>query len=429
MRIIIILMPFLYGSVAFSQTNQGVKFNNFESWSSVLQKAQIEKKNIIVDLFATWCWPCKRMDTEVYSDPKLGKLINNNLIAIKVQMDSTLQDDPQVKSWYDDASYFKKFVSAYPTILFFSPGGQLIETRTGYLTVDSLLVTTINVLDPLNNYLVKIQEYNSGKLKKSELLELSYAAKKNLDTSLAESVAKTYKEKFITYKQPKNVLDSMFPEFITSFSALFNLGDPIIKFIIENPEISNKYVYDNGFSDRVATYYIRMYIRQLLSNDEIRPGAQPNWKTIERSVISKIRVNKMKITDNLLLEKISYYTKKKEWNLQASAVLERIKNKGINAKDEKSLSTVNDLIYNQISLHPVNQKILKQAIEYMEVVVTARPANYHYIDTYAGILYKAGYIEKAISEQKKASQLAKSDKAGDLDYYETVLRKMQTRQL
>ncbi len=67
----------------------GIKFVNISNWNEVLLKAKNEGKYIFVDCFATWCGPCKEMDKNVYPMDKVGLLVNEKFISVRLQMDST----------------------------------------------------------------------------------------------------------------------------------------------------------------------------------------------------------------------------------------------------------------------------------------------------------------------------------------------------
>jgi uncharacterized protein YyaL (SSP411 family) len=100
--------------------NKEINFQTFENWRQVLAKARSENKTIFIDAYATWCGPCKKMDADVYTDPKVAEFVNKNFIAIKVQMDQNKSDPNQIKSWYGYASQIKKknIIVAMPTFLF-----------------------------------------------------------------------------------------------------------------------------------------------------------------------------------------------------------------------------------------------------------------------------------------------------------------------
>ncbi len=70
----------------------------------------------------------------MYPSEKIGKFVNDNFIAVKVQMDSTQQDDEQIRKWYSIGSDFRSQynVTAFPTYLFFSPNGKIVSKHIGY---------------------------------------------------------------------------------------------------------------------------------------------------------------------------------------------------------------------------------------------------------------------------------------------------------
>src|SRR6266511_1589214 len=119
---------------AHSQQDQGIKFDNTLTWEQVLEKAKTENKYVFIDCYAAWCVPCKKMDYEVFSSPKVGEYVNKKFISIKVPMDTSKNDGTEIKQWYGDASLIKnKYqVTAYPTYLFFSPEGTIIHKGLGY---------------------------------------------------------------------------------------------------------------------------------------------------------------------------------------------------------------------------------------------------------------------------------------------------------
>lgn len=60
--------------------SQGIKFEN-GSWKEVLEKAKQSNKPIFVDVYTSWCGPCKKMSKEIFVLPEVGKTYNSNLIC------------------------------------------------------------------------------------------------------------------------------------------------------------------------------------------------------------------------------------------------------------------------------------------------------------------------------------------------------------
>lgn len=93
------------------------------TWEELLLKAKTENKYIMVDAYADWCGPCKRMDAEKFKNhAATAGFVNANFISYKADCEKT----PGVSI----AMKFK--VISYPTLLFFNPQGQLVLRSLGY---------------------------------------------------------------------------------------------------------------------------------------------------------------------------------------------------------------------------------------------------------------------------------------------------------
>ncbi len=132
---------------AMAQTENEL-LKHTDSWAAVLQKAQQENKPIFVDCYFTGCHPCAQMDAEVFPNEMVGKEMNNNFIAIKVDV---------FKEKLGDTINMKYCLSGYPTFLILSPSGNLVSMFSGYKDAGLLL-------NELNMAKTKIsnKEYLSG---------------------------------------------------------------------------------------------------------------------------------------------------------------------------------------------------------------------------------------------------------------------------
>ncbi len=81
------------------------------------QIAQSEGKLLMVDFYASWCLPCKWMDQTTFNDRRVSQLLQQNYVAVKVDIDK--KDGFNLKNKFD--------VQFLPTILIFSSEGDLLE--------------------------------------------------------------------------------------------------------------------------------------------------------------------------------------------------------------------------------------------------------------------------------------------------------------
>src|SRR5260370_1124472 len=61
-------------------------------------RAEKEKKLVVLDLEAVWCHWCHVMDEKTYGDARVIQLMNEKVIAVKVDQDSR----PDLSNRYED---------------------------------------------------------------------------------------------------------------------------------------------------------------------------------------------------------------------------------------------------------------------------------------------------------------------------------------
>lgn len=114
----------------------GIDFKSI-SFADALKLAKKENKVIFIDAYATWCGPCKMMDSRTFSDANVGKYFNDNFINLKIDMEKNA-DGPEI------ARRFK--VQAYPTLLFVNGEGKLVHSILGFRNASAFLIETQNGL-------------------------------------------------------------------------------------------------------------------------------------------------------------------------------------------------------------------------------------------------------------------------------------------
>lgn len=127
MRKIIVLLVALF---AVSATyGQGIEFQG-KSYDEVLKMAKKQKKLIFVDIFTSWCGPCKHMSANIFTQEKAGTFYNAHFLNIKLDAEKS-DDGKKVASKFG--------VNAYPTFLFINGDGELVYRFLGGRTVDQFV--------------------------------------------------------------------------------------------------------------------------------------------------------------------------------------------------------------------------------------------------------------------------------------------------
>ncbi|PXW10437.1 peroxiredoxin [Chryseobacterium sp. CBTAP 102] len=135
-----IIYTFLFlVSISFNaQSTKGISFQakNVEE-AKILAKQQ--NKLIFIDLYTTWCGPCKLMKKNTFPNPELGEFFNKNFISLYIDAE---------KEGTELAKKFK--IVNYPSFLFLDHNGELVQYEYGYYNAAQFLNVGQSVLEKRN---------------------------------------------------------------------------------------------------------------------------------------------------------------------------------------------------------------------------------------------------------------------------------------
>ncbi|MGB1207511.1 MAG: thioredoxin family protein [Chitinophagales bacterium] len=106
-----------------------IQFIENVSWEQLLEKAQNEGKFIFIDVYTDFCAPCKLMDNKVFKQQNVGIYYNQNFINVKMNMLVDAHENFMMKYELHSA----------PSLMFFSPNGELIDMEVGYMSAEKFL--------------------------------------------------------------------------------------------------------------------------------------------------------------------------------------------------------------------------------------------------------------------------------------------------
>jgi len=396
--------------LSFAQ-EKGVKFEKVLTWSQVKSKARLTNKCIFIDLYATWCGPCKAMDNMVFPSEKAGIFINEKFISVKVQTDRTLNDNEFVKSWYNDASSManKYQVSAFPCLLFFSPEGKLISKEIGYRGVDDLIVSAKEAIIRLNNRNVEMKKFQDGKLTPLEVQKLAISIKETGEIDDAQKIADDYINNYLLKSKS---IDSLNKEDMDFMSHFFGTSNSIsFDFFMKQPEKVNQFLGKYFAEAKIMDFIDKKYLPQQNGWTE----SKPNWNLLEKNITAKFGHLGQEI---VWAKRTLYYRDAQDWT-----------NYGKYYRLYFTKALKHSIIHtNNMSWFVFQNvddfEILKFAIEVMKYSLENNDQNnIEAYDTYANLLYKVGRTKEAIAWEEKVIKLKKG--APDEKLYTDALEKMR----
>jgi thioredoxin-related protein len=144
---ILLIQPMLAQNKTEPHKGDLVKWMSF---TEAAKKAKKAKKPIIVDVYTTWCGPCKMMSANTFNNPKIAEYINKNYYPVK--FDAETRDTVYLESFVNDTTFDKtgkqivkqkpytfKFYNQYPETQKRPPHQFAISLLDGELSYPSIV--------------------------------------------------------------------------------------------------------------------------------------------------------------------------------------------------------------------------------------------------------------------------------------------------
>ena len=103
-----------------SSAQPGIRFEK-GVFKTAMEKAKKEKKYLFVDVYTTWCPPCKYMSEKIFTQKSVGDYFNATFVNFKV--DAERGEGPAFMQRYR--------VEAFPTFLLLDGEGNLVGKMVG----------------------------------------------------------------------------------------------------------------------------------------------------------------------------------------------------------------------------------------------------------------------------------------------------------
>jgi len=353
-----------------------------KDWDEAKENALKSGKDIFLDIYATWCGPCKMMDSDVYTVAEVGNFFNASYINLKVDGES---DFGTVL-----ASQYK--LTAYPSMYFINSSEELLYEAVGYRAPEALIETGKLVKESGKRYMELNSKYSLSALSESETEEymvlLGKFENKNILAALAAEKIKAFTESDILNPANKAILIAVAGD-IESFP---------VQTVMKN-------------AATLATSWGQEDLSQYLSSafDLTMQRAAQNADSalMEKIAIQLVPVYMMgnpdRIPEAQLTTRKIYYSQLEEWENYILAV-----EKHYNQLPEGNIKFLYSEAYYVIENQLFNPALLTRCNEWLEKVIAVQPD----FDSYFLTAIVNTYNEKpdvARSWIAKAESVTKTD--------------------
>ena len=212
----------------------GIEF--FEGgFDEALARAEAEDKHVFVDVYATWCGPCKVMDAVVFPRDDVGEHYNARFINLKLDAEDESINGPAISERYD--------VGAYPTYLYLNPDGSVVGRALGALPASLFVQVAEQLTGGLDSGFAELEaRYEQGE--RDPRFVQDYLWDAQVELALFEGDV-------MQRHQRKSTLEKAADEYFSSrdFSELLNprdfgliatykekkpRGDALVEYVIDN---------------------------------------------------------------------------------------------------------------------------------------------------------------------------------------------------
>lgn len=100
-----------------------------QDWDKALALSEQTNKPVLLDIYATWCGPCKMLKRYTFSDEKVGNYFNANFINVSVDGEKGV--GPELVRLYK--------LKGYPTLIVADSTGKPVLITEGYIPTDYIL--------------------------------------------------------------------------------------------------------------------------------------------------------------------------------------------------------------------------------------------------------------------------------------------------
>lgn len=366
------LIILFMGATLLLQAQEGLEFIS-EDWNQALEKARAENKYIVLDCYTDWCGWCKVMEKKTFSDPNVAEYYNANFIPVRIDMEKGIGIDLAMKYR----------ISAFPSILYFTPEGRLVYRTVGYREIEAFMTDGHDALN-------REKQFNHP----GDPLNLDPEFPEFYKNSFRKGKEREWPEQQIV-TDFLEIQEDLFSEKSWAVMSRFSLGKVQEEFFLENMARYRKY-YGDVEVDRKFGNLVYEYVRLSVK--------EKNVSHLDDGIgILKRYGNPEDTASQASAYRVHYYKQVSDWENYA-----RLAIRAVETLDPQA-GTLNDYAWTFYE-NVEDRDALNRAVEWMGSLISKHP-EYSYIDTYAALLFKVGRVQEAEEFALEAIKIGTEEKA------------------
>ncbi len=350
------------------------------TWDETVAKAKTEKKIVMLDCYTDWCSWCKVMDRTDFKNDSITGELDKDFIASHREMEK----DPEGLKLS-----MKYHVQAFPTFLFFSPGGKLIHVIVGYRKTADFYSELKKLED--GSSLENFPGYGP-------LIDPGYPEfyKKSFGTKETRVIPKADTINSFLAKQ-KDLTNEVSWSVINRFSSM---DEKYSNSVLTNADKLRSLYGKDQVDSKIYTIIQTKAFAAANNNDEKALTDAMNELDKYLPVTTMVGSN----SDAKLIWRQNFYEKNNQWSKVADLVQSYIDT----SKIENIAGYVNGVSWDFYQKCD-DIKVCERTLPWMKKVTDAS-VDYPSMDTYAALLYKTGHYKEAKDEAEKAIAEGKNEK-------------------
>jgi len=184
--IVLLLLVFIAPLTMEAQV-EFIEVETLEQMQAAQKKASDGMLMLFVDVYATWCGPCKMMDSEVYTDPVVADYMNTHYLSVRMDGESD----------FGRIYASEQALEGYPSMFIFSDDGERVSKIVGYTPAEDLVTDLRSVREGYTKLRTYRSLYLSGTLEAEGFADYITVVRDMGNEDEAERLSSEYMEKLM----------------------------------------------------------------------------------------------------------------------------------------------------------------------------------------------------------------------------------------